>query len=358
MALKKCSECDAVVSSKARSCPQCGAPIKQSTFGCVLGCLVLLIVFVPFAGIVSLVDDSPRRPENRVPKRDKASTTQPAQADTPGEPQPVSTDQAPEADTPSDPQPVPSTVPDRGNTPHAPLEPDWDVRKSHWRERLAGSFSPPKPGASGKIRLANGDVQRGKVVELSDEMVKIRIEDRVTVGYRRDQLAATSRAVFFESDFVEHNADLKVNEEKAQYRRELAQFQLEQRLRAERDAEAARRARIQHMRDSSDLILGDWQWRHEDDYAIVSGEVTNISGRKLQNIEVVLSFYAAGGQFITSDTALVEYNPILPDQTTPFTAYTTWNPAMSKVSITFKTLYGGTVPYVSKKDLAELGDLP
>ena len=43
MALKQCKECDHKVSSKADSCPNCGAVLKPKSSGCV-GCLVLLVI--------------------------------------------------------------------------------------------------------------------------------------------------------------------------------------------------------------------------------------------------------------------------------------------------------------------------
>ena len=48
MALKKCKECGKEVSSKAKNCPNCGAPIKKhiSTGS---GCLII-ILFVLFIG--------------------------------------------------------------------------------------------------------------------------------------------------------------------------------------------------------------------------------------------------------------------------------------------------------------------
>src|SRR6185436_19693519 len=45
MALKKCGECGGQVSSKAKACPQCGAPVKQDApAGC--GCLAILFLIV------------------------------------------------------------------------------------------------------------------------------------------------------------------------------------------------------------------------------------------------------------------------------------------------------------------------
>jgi tetratricopeptide (TPR) repeat protein len=54
MALKKCKECGKEISSKASSCPNCGAPVKKqkSKIGC-LGTVVLVVVGLAIIGHVS-----------------------------------------------------------------------------------------------------------------------------------------------------------------------------------------------------------------------------------------------------------------------------------------------------------------
>ena len=49
------------------------------------------------------------------------------------------------------------------------------------------------------------------------------------------------------------------------------------------------------------------------------------------------------GTFITTDNALIDYNPILPGQTSPFKTMSSTNPAMSKYTVDFKHLIGGTI---------------
>ena len=47
-----------------------------------------------------------------------------------------------------------------------------------------------------------------------------------------------------------------------------------------------------------------------------------------------------------ADTALVEYNPLMPGQTTPFKVMSTYNPVMKKCTIAFKEMFGGTLGYL------------
>jgi hypothetical protein len=46
----------------------------------------------------------------------------------------------------------------------------------------------------------------------------------------------------------------------------------------------------------------------------------------------------------SSDDALIDYNPILPGQKSPFKVYATWNPAMDNASISFKFMGGKSIP--------------
>lgn len=57
-------------------------------------------------------------------------------------------------------------------------------------------------------------------------------------------------------------------------------------------------------------------------FAIVEGQVKNISSSKLSNVEVVVEWRTATGEFVKSDEALIEYNPILSGQTSPFKSIT------------------------------------
>lgn len=94
---------------------------------------------------------------------------------------------------------------------------------------------------------------------------------------------------------------------------------------------------------SPKLLLLDWSFRIEHGYAIVEGEVKNISSESLKNVEVVARFYSSSKQFITSDSALIEYNPIMPGQTSTFRAMKSYNPEMESASVDFKQLMGGAI---------------
>lgn len=236
------------------------------------------------------------------------------------------------------------------NMSSRPIAPNWVERKKYWKEQFKDSFSPPKVGTYKKIKLINGVTQYGKIIELTDKTLKIRINNQVTISYRNYQLIPISRVIFFKSDFVKHNVNLKINEEKFAFHQKLTEFFTKQKL----NIKNARREKIKYLINHSDLILGENHCRRLYDNLIVEGQVKNISGHKLQNILAVISFYSADNKFVTSASGAVEYNPILSDQTTPFTVYAKWNPTINKFKISFKILSGGTILFIKKKDLSKL----
>ena len=79
------------------------------------------------------------------------------------------------------------------------------------------------------------------------------------------------------------------------------------------------------------------------------GQVKNISGQSIRDVVAVVSFYDKNGNFITSSSALIEFNPILAGQTSPFRVLETYNPAMHTASVQFKFLMGGTISTYHKK---------
>jgi hypothetical protein len=80
----------------------------------------------------------------------------------------------------------------------------------------------------------------------------------------------------------------------------------------------------------------------------VEGEVVNLSGDSLRYVAAVITWRDASGKFITSDKAIIEYNPILPGQTSPFKVISTRNPEMDRFDITFRLLSG---PELSTRDV-------
>jgi hypothetical protein len=85
------------------------------------------------------------------------------------------------------------------------------------------------------------------------------------------------------------------------------------------------------------------------DFMIVEGRVRNISSDPLRNVEAVANWYSSDGSFISSGDALVEYDPVLPGQTSPFKVMTRANPEMHRFSVEFKTFAGTKIEVVDRR---------
>lgn len=89
--------------------------------------------------------------------------------------------------------------------------------------------------------------------------------------------------------------------------------------------------------------------RSSDSYIRLEGQVKNVSSGPLERVAVVVTWYAKDETMVTSDSAVIEYDPILAGQTSPFTTITRWNPAISTYRVEFKRLGRGTIEYTDKR---------
>ena len=89
-------------------------------------------------------------------------------------------------------------------------------------------------------------------------------------------------------------------------------------------------------------LLGSKAFRG-DNYHRVEGQVKNISSAKLVNVAAFVSWFDNDGNFIASDLAAVDVNPLLPDQTSSFTVLMRSNRQMRKFSVEFKELGGSII---------------
>jgi hypothetical protein len=104
--------------------------------------------------------------------------------------------------------------------------------------------------------------------------------------------------------------------------------------------------------DAPKLELVSSNWHIGYNYAIFEGQVKNISSQPLEGVTAAVSFFDDTGAFITSSDALIDYNPILPGQTSPFKVMKTENPAMRKANVEFKYLMGGTIAFTGRNSIS------
>jgi hypothetical protein len=85
-------------------------------------------------------------------------------------------------------------------------------------------------------------------------------------------------------------------------------------------------------------VLNAFFWfRDENGFIQWKGQVTNASDDSIQHLALVAEFYSTDGQFIDSDIAYPEFNPLIPGQSIPLTGLIKNNPQIHKMQIRFKT---------------------
>jgi hypothetical protein len=116
-------------------------------------------------------------------------------------------------------------------------------------------------------------------------------------------------------------------------------------IKEEREAQAAIKAK-EKLRAEAILERISFKWYQSSrSYVTAEGEVKNISGVPLRNVMAVITYRTKEGDFITYDRALIEYNPIMPDQKSPFKVITTYNPLMDTAYLEFQFLSGEKIPH-------------
>lgn len=71
----------------------------------------------------------------------------------------------------------------------------------------------------------------------------------------------------------------------------------------------------------------------------------NLSNQAIDDVRAVVTWYAADGTFITSDSAFVEFRPIPARQVSPFEVLVRTNPAVaSRCEAEFGFFAGGKIP--------------
>ena len=79
-------------------------------------------------------------------------------------------------------------------------------------------------------------------------------------------------------------------------------------------------------------------------FAYARGRFTNISGVRLENVLALAEWYTRDDTFIVADDALIDLDPLLPGQSSPFETISRYNPAMQSCRVVLKDLFGPELP--------------
>ena len=98
--------------------------------------------------------------------------------------------------------------------------------------------------------------------------------------------------------------------------------------------------------ENADILVKDWKCRTEYGYTRTTGIIKNVSGRRLENVQVVSVYKTLEGAFVESSSSMIEYNPLMPGQSSPFRAIGARNPIIGSCEVSFKTIDGRRLDYI------------
>ena len=104
------------------------------------------------------------------------------------------------------------------------------------------------------------------------------------------------------------------------------------------------------------LAKGSEQFSKESDYGIVAGEITNVGSSKLDDVEAITTFYDSDGNVVKTSDAVIDFNPLMPGQTSPYKTMETDNPLIKTEKTEFHTMGGPLIPYTLKSASQSAGD--
>jgi hypothetical protein len=81
--------------------------------------------------------------------------------------------------------------------------------------------------------------------------------------------------------------------------------------------------------------------RRESTYQVCEGEVRNETDQRLDSVMAEVRFTDQAGTFVKSGNAMINYQPLMPGQTSSFMVMTTDNPQIRHFSIGFREMFGG-----------------
>lgn len=94
------------------------------------------------------------------------------------------------------------------------------------------------------------------------------------------------------------------------------------------------------------ISKSDWNWYTQyNSVAIAEGRVKNISGEPLDGVEVVVTWLSKTGEYITSNSTLIDFQPIDAGKSSPWKVIAQYVPGIStaKAKVEFKYFNGGEI---------------
>lgn len=94
---------------------------------------------------------------------------------------------------------------------------------------------------------------------------------------------------------------------------------------------------------SARLALISASCKTEYGYHECKGFVKNLTNQSLRNVEIVITWVDVNGVPQEADDSLIEYNPILAGQESPWSVFGKANPSLTRFRVSAKDLLGGSI---------------
>ena len=306
MALKKCKECGKEVSSKADLCPHCGAKQKRKGIGC--GGALLIIIAIGFIG--SQFSQYSKRAEEHKQTVHQAEIKK------------IEDEKRQEAQN-------------QEHIKHQKEKQAFEENiENHYIELVKLAGQKQFNNALAKLNLFK---KFGKI-DYKDVNKYHKIISTQSLSAKVKKLPASD----IDGNLKIYKELLALNPDEQIYKNKIDHYQ-------KKWDQYIKEKQANEYRASCQLELLNTSWSENYGYATYEGQVKNISSLKLENIQAVVTWYDGNGNMITSSSAMIEYNPILPGQASPFKVMKTYNPAMQKAGVEFSHLMGGTIRTYWKK---------
>ncbi len=149
----------------------------------------------------------------------------------------------------------------------------------------------------------------------------------------------------YEGNYVIYKQLLTLDTNSTRYQQKVTLYEKKILAKTKRIANENREKKRQQMLKKGYVLeILSWHWEPDGDYAIVQGEVRNITDKRLDGIQALVSWYNKEGKFITSHSSFLEYQVLMPGQRSPFKIYDNFNPQMYKATLEFEYFLGSRIP--------------
>lgn len=299
MSIKNCKECKKEVSTKADSCPHCGAKQKKNPIGC-LGITLILIIISIFG--TQLSNYWKKAEENK-------KTTQEAIQEK-------------------------ETIKKKNEKRSNDILNFEKTIDTHYADLIKLIEENKKEDALIKIALFQ-EFNKSDYKDIKKHFNNINTE---VLLEKVKSIPATE----VEENLSIYKELLQLNPEQTTYKSKVEYYQ------KNHDKEELVRREMEY-KASCQLEIINTRWFDEYGFVTYEGLVKNISNSRLENIRAVVTWYDKNDIFITSSKSIIEYNPILPGQSSPFKVMAKHNPAMNKAGVEFSSFGGGIIKTYIKK---------